>query len=84
MIEYAYAVVRVVWNLNCNRYDTLYYGGPYDFDGDIASVIWVRDYLQAAYFNDVDLCCELSRQIAEFYPDACCQLLKIRSVYCGC
>lgn len=82
MIEYVSAIVRVVWNMDLNRYDTLYYGGPYDFDGDKSSIIWVYDYSQAVYFNDVDLCYELSRQIAVFYPDACCEPLKIRSGCC--
>lgn len=30
--EYSCVIARAVWNVRCHRYDTLFYGGPQDFD----------------------------------------------------
>lgn len=78
-IEYTYVIVRAVWDMCCNRHDTLFYGGPHDFDGDEKSIIWVKDPSQAVCINDVDIGVKLSIQIAVFYPDARCEPFKIRS-----
>lgn len=80
-INYTCVIVRAVWNMRRNRYDTLFYGGPYDFDGDEKSIIWVDDFSQAVCFNDVAICVDLTLKIAVFYPDVCCESATIRSSY---
>lgn len=77
--EFSCVIVRPVWNVRCHRYDTLFYGGPHDFDGDEKSIIWVNDFSQAVCIKDVSLCEELRFQIAAFYPDARCESVHVRS-----
>lgn len=77
--EYSCVIARAAWNVRCHRYDTLFYGGPHDFNGDEKSIIWVDDFSQAVWINDVSLCVELCLQIAVFYPDARCESVRVRS-----
>ena len=71
--EYSCVVARAVWNVRCHRYDTLFYGGPQDFDGDEKSIIWVNDFSQAVCIK------ELRFQIAAFFSDARCESVCVRS-----
>ena len=77
--EYSCVIARAVWNVRCHRYDTLFYGGPQDFDGDEKSIIWVNDFSQAVCIKDLSLCEELRFQIAAFFSDARCESVCIRS-----
>lgn len=67
--EYSCVIARAVWNVRCHRYDTFFYGGPQDFDGDEKSIIWV----------DVSLCVKLHFQIAAFFSDARCECVFVGS-----
>ena len=77
--EYSCVFARAVWNVRCHRYDTLFYGGPQDFDGDEKSIIWVNDFSQAVCINDVSLCVKLHFQIAAFFSDARCECVFVGS-----
>ena len=82
MVEYVCAIVRVVWNMDTNRYDTLYFSGPVDFNSIYSKVpsskLWVSDYSKAMSFDDFDYCHDLCRQVAMYFPGACCETLKLR------